>query len=190
MTYINKTEENKNEKTDIDTVEESISENVVSKESYNINDVGEYIKNPDEIYADMGEKLQSGEYISQVDNGTDYVYSEGKTSYTITSTKNQNNNKNNNVTIIDLGDCEIKLKEKYNISLNDSLYIFKIDILFDILKIEYEVYYPFTINNLTKLDLSVCKDTKIDISIPVDIPINDINKYNKSSDFTMIYVIL
>ena len=181
MTYINKTEENKNEKTDIDTVEESISENI-SKESYNINDVGEYIKNPDEIYADMGEKLQSGEYISQVDNGTDYVYTEGKTSYTITSTKNQNNNKNNNVTIIDLGDCEIKLKEKYNISLNDSLYIFKIDILFNILKIEYEVYYPFSINNLTKLDLSVCKDTKIDISIPVDIPINDINKYNKSSD--------
>ena len=39
-------------------------------------------------------------------------------------------------------------------------------------KIEYEVYYPLNNSNkLTKLDLSLCKDTKIEISIAVKINI-------------------
>ena len=52
-----------------------------------------------------------------------------------------------------------------------------------IVKIEYEVYYNFSYNNYTKLDLDVCKGIKIDISIPKDIPFNKIDKYNKSSGF-------
>ena len=48
-------------------------------------------------------------------------------------------------------------------------------------KTEYEIYYPFN-NNLTKLDLIYCKDTKIEISISVKI--NDsIDKYNSSSNY-------
>ena len=70
--------------------------------------------------------------------------------YIITTTSNQKNNyKNNNVSTIDLGECEYKLKEKYNISLNDSLYIFKIDAYLDnmkIPKIEYEVFFPINDN--------------------------------------------
>ena len=43
-------------------------------------------------------------------------------------------------------------------------------------KVEYEVYYPFYNNNLKKLNLSLCKGTKIEISIPVKI--NDtLDKY-------------
>ena len=52
----------------------------------------------------------------------------------------------------------------------------------NILKIEYEVYYPFLPNNFTKLNLSVCKNIKIDISIPIEIPLNKIDLYNMSSD--------
>ena len=50
-------------------------------------------------------------------------------------------------------------------------------------KIEYEIYYPLNGgNNLTKLNLTSCKDTKIEISIAVKI--NDkIDKYNLSSDY-------
>ena len=68
--------------------------------------------------------------------------------------------------------------------MNESLYILKIDILVEyIKKIEYEVYYNFSSNKLTKLNLTVCKGIKIDILIPKDIPINEIDKYNKSSGF-------
>ena len=76
-----------------------------------------------------------------------------------------------------------EIKRKHNISKENNLYILKIDTILDnIPKIEYEVYYPFSTNNLTKLDLSICKDIKIDISIPVKISPNEINKYNMSSD--------
>ena len=61
--------------------------------------------------------------------------------------------------IINLGECEYRLKEHYNISINDTLYIIKLDIKEEgmkIPKIEYEVYYPFYSSNvLTKLNLSI-----------------------------------
>ena len=48
---------------------------------------------------------------------------------------------------------------------------------------EYEVYYNFTKNNLTKLNLTVCKNIEIAISIPKEIPMNELDKYNKSSGY-------
>ena len=102
--------------------------------------------------------------IISLDKGKDFIVPLEKVTYTITTTKNQKLQKNDNVTTIDLGECEIKLKNEYNISMNARLFILKIDILIDnIQKIEYEVYYNFTSNNLTKLNLTVSKDIKIDI---------------------------
>ena len=71
------------------------------------------------------------------------------------------------------------LKNEYNISKNDSLYI--LQIIYEvkgmkILKVEYEVYYSIYNNNLTKLNLSLCIGTKVEISIPVKL--NDsLDKY-------------
>ena len=75
---------------------------------------------------------------------------------------------------IELGKCEYILKNEYNISINDPLYRLQIiseeDKGMKIPKIEYEIYYPFYNNNtLTKLDLNLCKGTKIEVSIPVKI---------------------
>ena len=120
-----------------------------------------------------------------VNNYTDTIYTNGKVTYTITTTSNQKNNNNDNVTVISFGDCEFELKGKNNIPINDSLYILKIDAIVEQLKIpkiEYELYYPFSRNNITKLDLSVCKDIKINISIPINISLDELNKYNSSSD--------
>ena len=44
------------------------------------------------------------------------------------------------------------------------------------------IYYPFTENNLTKLNLVSCKDTKIEISISVKIS-ESLDKYNPKSDY-------
>ena len=46
----------------------------------------------------------------------------------LTTTVYQRNNKNENKTSIDLGQCEDELKIFYNISNSSSLYIFKIEI--------------------------------------------------------------
>ena len=93
--------------------------------------------------------------------------------------------KNKNKSSINLGKCEYNLKNEYNISYNDSLYILKIEIYKEgmkIPKIEYEVYYPLYNQNLIKLNLSICKNEKIDLSIPVKIT-EDIDKYNSSSGY-------
>ena len=135
-----------------------------------------------ELIQNIQNSLITGFDTSSIDNGEDFITTVGEITSTITTTKNQKNKENDNVTTIDLGKCEDKLKEKYNISNNDSLYLLKIDFFTEsLLKLEYEVYYNFSINNLTKLDLTFCKGIQIDISIPKDIPFSDLDKFNQSS---------
>ena len=104
----------------------------------------------------------------------------------ITSTENQKINKNKNISIINLGECENKIKEEYNIPNNESLLIYKLDILKSEMKvprIEYEVYYPLYENKLFLLNLSICKDIKINIDIPIIINEKDIDKLNINSKY-------
>ena len=96
---------------------------------------------------------------TKYENGNDEEIEEENIIIALTTTTNQKNNENTGKTAINLGECEYKLKWFYNISINDSLYIIKLDIKEEgmkIPKIEYEVYYPFnSSNNLTKLNLSI-----------------------------------
>ena len=90
-----------------------------------------------------------------------------------------------NMTEINLGSCENKLKDAYNISYNDSLYILILEIPQEGMKIpiiEYGIYHLMDEDNLIQLDLTICKDTKIEISIPVSIEGN-LDKYNSSSGY-------
>ena len=83
----------------------------------------------------------------------------------VTDTK-ENKDENKNLSSIDLGECEYKLKEKYNIPMNESLLIYKIDLVTNYAtpKIEYLVYSQ----NKTQLDLKYCNDVKIYINSPID----------------------
>ena len=124
--------------------------------------------------------------IRDINNGNDKKIIEKNLILIFTSTQNQKNNENVSNITMNLGQCENILKHKYNISNDDSLYM--IQLLYEeegkkIPKVEYEIYYPlYNSNNLTKLDLSVCKDTKIQISIAVKIN-QPIDRYNSSSDY-------
>ena len=74
------------------------------------------------------------------------------------------------MTRIDLGECEILLRNFYNISINEGLYIKKIDINQEgmkTLKVEYDVYAKLFGKNLIKLNLTICEKSKISISIPI-----------------------
>ena len=123
---------------------------------------------------------------SNIDSGNDKIIFRNNISMIITSTKNQKKNVNENIITIDLCKCEYILKNEYNISYNDSLYILLYIIEEEgmkIPKVEYEVYYPFLYNNIfTKLNLTLCKETKIEISIPVKINDN-IDKHNPKSGY-------
>ena len=127
--------------------------------------------------------------LAQIDEGKDLeIIEESKLLITITSTYNQLNIKENiNKTTIDLMDCDSKLRYIYNITNGSSLYILKIDVKEEgmkIPKIEYEIYSYSSLgkNNISQLNLSYCKNTKVDISIPIIL--NDtLDKYDKNSNY-------
>ena len=124
--------------------------------------------------------------INNIDDGNYIIINVKNKQIIFTSTLNQKNNKEENNITLNLGHCENILKNKYNISKNDSLYILQIiseEFGMKIPKIEYEIYYPlYNINELTKLNLKFCQGTKIDISIPVKIE-DQLDKYNSTSDY-------
>ena len=175
-TYINIIDSNRNsiimEKTNINN-----NNNIDDNENTDINGIS------DEFLPDYILKIKYNK--TYIDKGFDIIYKNKNYIFTITNTINQRNNENNNGTIIDLDQCEAILKHKNNISENDSLYIMIIDTFLDELKfpiVDYSVYYPFTNNNLTKLDLNPCKNVKVKISFPINISTYEIDQYNLSSD--------
>ena len=122
---------------------------------------------------------------SNIDNGEDLIIIQKYSTITITNTKNQKKDQSSNNTKINLGKCENLIKSEYNISEEKSLYILKVDVNqegFKIPKIEYEVYYPLYNKSLIKLNLTSCKDTSIDLSIPVTIT-ESLDKINQSSAY-------
>ena len=103
--------------------------------------------------------------------------------YQITSSYNQYNNNYNNASIIILGQCEERLRKKNNITDNDLLLIFKMEIKEEgylIPVVEYEVY---DLKKEKKLDLRICEDLKIDILLPLSIDENNLFLYNISSEY-------
>ena len=122
---------------------------------------------------------------TDLDNGKDRIIEKDKLKITFTTTQNQKNNIYNNMTRVDIGDCETKLRNFYNIPENEILYMKKIDIIQDgmnALKVEYDVYAKLFGNNLINLNLTICGNSKISISIPITIN-DDLDKYNCSSDY-------
>ena len=103
----------------------------------------------------------------------------------MSTTDNQKNNKNSNVTSLNLGNCEILLRNTYNLSQNETLYVKKIDIKQEgmkIPKVEYDIYCKLNKSNLVKLNLSICEKIKIDLYIPIIIDEN-IDELNSSSGY-------
>ena len=139
----------------------------------------------EKVVENIKEDLTNGFNTSNIDSGKNVVIAQKDSTITITSTENQRNEKSSNLTTIDLGECETKIKDEYKIPKDKSLYILKIDVKQEglrIPKIAYEVYYPLFGNNLIKLNLTVCKDSKIEISIPVLLT-DDIDKINPASEY-------
>ena len=155
----------------------------------------EEIKYYDNIIKNFEENFTSEHFdSSNIDNGKDEVIKTEKITITFTSSQNQKNNINNNMTTIDLGECETLLRNEYNISINETLYMKKIDIVQEGMKatkVEYDVYCKLFGTNLIKLNLTVCENSKVSIFIPFIIKEN-IDKYNSSSGYyndICIYVI-
>ena len=146
------------------------------------------IKMQNKILENLEKGLTSEIYnISNIENGNDEVIKIGKLAITLTTIENQKkqNQENINTTLIDLGNCENLLREAYNLSDEQKIYMKKLDIDqegYKIPYIKYDIYSKLNGNNLVKLNLTACKYTKVDIIIPLDISEN-LDKLNISSGY-------
>ena len=174
--------------TNDDTSFESIYKDDInqSKYIYNNNTSSSKIMNISEYIQYLIECTYSNYSYYNVTNGQDLEIEVGENIlFTLTTTDNQKNKDYINKTTINLGECEKSLKKENDIQLNNSLYMIKIDIKEEgmkIPKIEYIICYPLDNDKLIPLNLSVCQNTNINISIPVKIS-KDINKYNINSNY-------
>ena len=143
----------------------------------------------DEAILNIKKELKNGNLnpiLKDLINGgnKDLIFNDNNTIYQITSTNNQNNNKYDNLSVVILGKCETILREKYNISKNETLLMLKLDIFEEgslIPLVEYEVYDSKEKHQ--QLNLGYCNNTKINIVLSVIIDTKEEFKYNPSSDY-------
>ena len=94
------------------------------------------------------------------------------------------------ISIIDLGQCEVKLKEEYNINENDSLIYLKqenTNAKASEKNVQYEIFEPY---NFTKLNLSICEEDTINIYVKIDLSEETRNTYEylKSLGYDMLNI--
>ena len=141
----------------------------------NVINVTEKMSKVEEIkYYDNLIKTIEKEFIENYDieklNSGDEVIKTEKMTITFTTVENQKNNINKNVTTINLGGCEQLLRDYYNISSNEKLYMKTTEVYQEgmkIPKVEYDIYSALFGENLKKLNLKVCGNSKISISLPI-----------------------
>jgi hypothetical protein len=120
--------------------------------------------------------LLSNIILTEYNNEDAILKSDENISFHLTNTLNEKEKlykeKNNyyNLSIIDLGDCERKLKAKNGIPDNISLIFLKFESYYEnsaIKNVQYEIYDPITKQKIS--DLSVCQNDKIDIYVPTNL---------------------
>jgi hypothetical protein len=122
--------------------------------------------------------------ISDVIEGNDIIIKNKNFLVQITTTNNQRNDYYHNLSIIDLGECENRLKAIYAISNEEPLFIFKVDSYNEdslIPTVEYVIYQKNK-NKYNKVELDGCKNIKIDIKIPTDLSAEETERYNLSNN--------
>ena len=120
-----------------------------------------------------------------LDDGDDIFIQTEKINIYLTTIEIQKKRKDENITTIDSGKCEILLRDYYNISDDELLYMKILEVYQErmkIKKIEYNIYSKLNGTNLIKLDLSICQLSKIFISYPIEITEN-FDIFNTSSGY-------
>ena len=118
------------------------------------------------------------EYLTNEYNGENNIIKTENVLFQVTTLDNQIEPNYKEVSIVDLGECQQKLKIYYHIPKEESLIIYKTDIKtsnFIQIFTQYEIYNPL---NLEKLNLSVCENTTIIISSKVNLDNSTIALYN------------
>ena len=135
---------------------------------------GQIFVNNDTNFEYIMNNILLSSYISEISNcliierPNDSMYQITNSKIEVQLLKNLSNNINN-MSIIDLGECETLLKSHYHINENDSLIFIKNEYKTNKAsekKVNFDVYEPY---NKTKLNLSICDETPIDLYLPMEL---------------------
>ena len=117
--------------------------------------------------------------VKEINNSTcDVIIDGNNIIYEITTTKA--NNDHHNISSINFGECETILKEHYTL---DYLLVFKMDVKLNdsyMTYVDYEVYSPV---DKTKLNLSLCDKTQIEVFVPINLDNYTNNLYNSINQY-------
>ena len=169
-----------------------IKENIIKVEKIEKNETTmneqkkEEIQYYDTIINGVEEIFTSDNYdTSKIDKGEHEIINIDKITIVFKTTEKSINNTNDNLTKIDLEECETLLRNCYNISKNELIYLKQTEIEqegMQIKKIECDIYSKLSNSNLVKLNLSVCANTKMTLSVKIKISEN-IDILNISSGY-------
>ena len=142
----------------------------------------------DDIATKIKEDLTSGnldEILNNLLEGDkeDLIIKDSDITYQITTTDNQNLKDYEDISVINLGDCEKRLRDAYDIDEDTPIIILKLDINKEGLSIPIVQYEAYDSETKQYLNLSVCNDTKISIILPASIDENEMYKYNSSNEY-------
>ena len=148
------------------------------------------IINEKELYVSILQKFESiftseNYNTSKIDNGEDEINEFGRFIITFSSTDNQKNNLYKNMTSLNFDQCETLIRDYYNLTNNQTLYMEKVDIIQEKMKIPkviYGIYSKLNGTNLIKLNLSICEEKKISLIVPVALN-ESIDILNSSSEY-------
>ncbi len=153
--------------------------NELPNDTYNLFENGNIVMNNGTNFEDILNNIILSAYTAEegkslvIQRPDEVVYHVTNSKNELKLLKNLSNNINN-ISIIDLGDCEAILRKEYHINENDSLIFIKNEYKSTKVsekKVEFEVYEPY---NKTKLNLSICDETSINLYIPMEL--SEINK--------------
>ena len=137
---------------------EENNQNIIEENKMKIEEIKKLkeIKAQDKILENFEKSFTSENYnTSELEKGNDVVIKTEKIIITLTTTDNQKNNKNDSSSKVDIGQCEDILRSVYNINEDKKLYMKKIDVFQEgmkIPKIEYDIYGQLNESNLIKLN--------------------------------------
>ena len=147
----------------------------------------DYIKASDIMLENSEFIFTSNNYnLTYLEEGNNDIIEYGMMRIMLTTVPNQKKTmKSKNVIAVDLGKCEQILRDEYNISDDEILYMKIIDVKEEKMKIPkiiYDVHSKLNGTYLIKLNLSYCENTETDISIPIKLADN-IDIYNPKSKY-------
>jgi hypothetical protein len=151
MTELKEEEINKNECTNEEIIASKCTSGTVSEEQFE--SLNNQVKK---------EILNNKTY-----HGENRIIITDNVAFQITKIDNQSSNEFSNLSSVDLGECEKTLMKKCNVPEGETLIIYKTDIRSENLLttyVLYEIYHPIT---LEKLDLKLCLEDTISITVPV-----------------------